>query len=253
MILDAFLHATRDEQISIIGCLDAATAQTLWAELVDYVAGAENQAEVRGLTWHRRRQIFRHLIETEDEAGFCSRKAVARYFGIDESHLREISDEGIACDWPPLDAPKPDIAPEIVTRLLERINPAEHADANQDQELAEALRPEALAAIRAERDRYLYETPDQREARFRAADVEAMRLADAAAAMIMPLKLVSAKQLQVILRARSDDELQALQTAVQRCIDYIEDTSELDEEVNTAELKELRKLIRTHVQKRIHP
>ena len=160
-MLDVFLHADRAAQFSLIEALDPATAQTLWAEVFSYLQGADNLAPVRGLRIHRRRQVFRHLVEVQDETGSSSRKTVAAFFGISEGHLREIEAEGSAGRWPPLEDTKIDVDSEVLVRLVAATDPAE--DTNQDSELAERLTQEALAKVRRERALYEHETRRRNE------------------------------------------------------------------------------------------
>jgi hypothetical protein len=52
----------------------------------------------------RRREIFRALVEAQDKGApvASSRKAVAEQFGIRESQVRHIENEGLEKEWPPL-------------------------------------------------------------------------------------------------------------------------------------------------------
>jgi hypothetical protein len=52
----------------------------------------------------RRKEIFRALVEAQDEnmSVADSRQAICRRFGITERQLREIEREGLNETWPPL-------------------------------------------------------------------------------------------------------------------------------------------------------
>ena len=52
----------------------------------------------------RRREIFLALVEAQDQAMSVpeSRKAVAERFGVSEDEVREIEQEGLDNEWPPL-------------------------------------------------------------------------------------------------------------------------------------------------------
>lgn len=52
----------------------------------------------------RRREIFLALVETQDQdVGVArSRKIVADRFGISESQVKQIEQEGLDHEWPPL-------------------------------------------------------------------------------------------------------------------------------------------------------
>jgi hypothetical protein len=52
----------------------------------------------------RRREIFRALVEAQDQAMPVaqSRKAVAERFGLSEGEVRRIEGEGLEHEWPPL-------------------------------------------------------------------------------------------------------------------------------------------------------
>jgi DNA-directed RNA polymerase sigma subunit (sigma70/sigma32) len=52
----------------------------------------------------RRKEIFLALVETQDRAvGVArSRKIVAERFGISETQVRQIEQEGLDEEWPPL-------------------------------------------------------------------------------------------------------------------------------------------------------
>jgi hypothetical protein len=52
----------------------------------------------------RRREIFRALVEAQDQAvGVAqSRKLIAERFGVSEQEVRDIEREGLEGEWPPL-------------------------------------------------------------------------------------------------------------------------------------------------------
>jgi hypothetical protein len=52
----------------------------------------------------RRREIFRALVDVQDQAvGVArSRKLVAERFGVSEQQVRDIEREGLEGEWPPL-------------------------------------------------------------------------------------------------------------------------------------------------------
>jgi hypothetical protein len=52
----------------------------------------------------RRREIFRALVDAQDQAvGVArSRKLVAERFGVSEQQVRDIEREGLEGEWPPL-------------------------------------------------------------------------------------------------------------------------------------------------------
>jgi len=52
----------------------------------------------------RRREIFQALVEAQDqELGVArSRKVIADRFGLDVSQVRQIEQEGLDHEWPPL-------------------------------------------------------------------------------------------------------------------------------------------------------
>ena len=56
------------------------------------------------LSESRRQEIFRALVEAQDQAMTVSqsRKAISERFGVTESQLREIEEEGLDGQWPPL-------------------------------------------------------------------------------------------------------------------------------------------------------
>lgn len=58
------------------------------------------------LTVQQRKDIFRDLVQTQD-SGITnvpqSRQTVMKHFGITEAQLRQIEDEGLEKEWPPLE------------------------------------------------------------------------------------------------------------------------------------------------------
>ncbi|HXG08444.1 MAG TPA: hypothetical protein VNK04_01515 [Gemmataceae bacterium] len=57
------------------------------------------------LTLQERREIFRALVATQDMGLMSvpqSRQHVTRQFDITEAQLREIEEEGLEKEWPPL-------------------------------------------------------------------------------------------------------------------------------------------------------
>lgn len=60
------------------------------------------------LTVQQRRQIFRDLVDTQDEGSMSVRESeqhVMEKFSISETQLESIIDEGTDKDWPPLNEP----------------------------------------------------------------------------------------------------------------------------------------------------
>ncbi len=57
-----------------------------------------------GLTTARRQEIFRALVEAQDQGMSVpqSKKVIAERFGISEAQLLEIEEEGVDQEWPPL-------------------------------------------------------------------------------------------------------------------------------------------------------
>jgi len=58
------------------------------------------------LTIQQRREIFHTLVTTQDEGSMSvpeSLQHVIKQFDISETQLRQIQDEGIEKEWPPLD------------------------------------------------------------------------------------------------------------------------------------------------------
>jgi hypothetical protein len=58
------------------------------------------------LTVAERREIFLNLVTTQDSGNLSvaeSREQVARNFKITDAQLRQIEEEGLEKEWPPLD------------------------------------------------------------------------------------------------------------------------------------------------------
>ena len=57
------------------------------------------------LTVQQRKEIFRSLVTTQDAGSAVadSIRTVSQQFQITEAQLRQIQDEGIEKEWPPLD------------------------------------------------------------------------------------------------------------------------------------------------------
>jgi hypothetical protein len=58
------------------------------------------------LTIQQRREIFRALVEVQDEGRFSvadSLQHICQEYAITDEQLRQIQDEGIEKEWPPLD------------------------------------------------------------------------------------------------------------------------------------------------------
>ncbi len=65
------------------------------------------------LTVAQRREIFQALVDTQDEMPLKVResyKIVTDKFSITDSQLRQIENEGIDKQWPPLNEPVPSVA-----------------------------------------------------------------------------------------------------------------------------------------------
>jgi hypothetical protein len=60
--------------------------------------------EERALSEAERREVFRALVEAQDQgmAVGQSRLAVAERFGVSEQQVLQIEQEGMAAEWPPL-------------------------------------------------------------------------------------------------------------------------------------------------------
>ncbi|OAI48371.1 hypothetical protein AYO44_07290 [Planctomycetaceae bacterium SCGC AG-212-F19] len=57
------------------------------------------------LTVQQRKEIFENLVATQDTGVLSvaqSRQAVTKRFGITETQLRQIEEEGLEHEWPPL-------------------------------------------------------------------------------------------------------------------------------------------------------
>lgn len=56
------------------------------------------------ITEHRRKEIFRALVDAQDQKlGVSqSRKLIAKRFGMSEGQIRRIEEEGLDRQWPPL-------------------------------------------------------------------------------------------------------------------------------------------------------
>jgi crotonobetainyl-CoA:carnitine CoA-transferase CaiB-like acyl-CoA transferase len=57
------------------------------------------------LTVEQRREIFRELVHTQDVVRNVprSKQLVTKKYGITEAQLKQIEDEGIERQWPPLE------------------------------------------------------------------------------------------------------------------------------------------------------
>jgi hypothetical protein len=58
----------------------------------------------RKLSQDRRKEVFKALVEAQDGKMSIaqSRKEIAQRFGISDRQLRQIEQEGVDGDWPPL-------------------------------------------------------------------------------------------------------------------------------------------------------
>jgi len=66
----------------------------------------DHPMRAKRLTVQERKDIFRALVVAQDSGGISvpeSRAKVTRQFEITESQLRQIEDEGLEKEWPPLD------------------------------------------------------------------------------------------------------------------------------------------------------
>jgi hypothetical protein len=64
----------------------------------------------RRLTTDEKKEIFSHLVATQDALGTNVRKSyemVTVQYSISEEQLRAIEDEGVEHEWPPLSEPVP--------------------------------------------------------------------------------------------------------------------------------------------------
>jgi hypothetical protein len=69
------------------------------------VVREENAVRAKRLTLQQRRDIFRSLVTTQDLGVMPvsqSRQTVMKQFEITDSQLRQIEDEGLEKEWPPL-------------------------------------------------------------------------------------------------------------------------------------------------------
>ena len=60
----------------------------------------------RRLTIQQRKEVFRDLVAVQDQGTLTIRQSaehVAKLHGITESQLRQIEEEGLEKEWPPLD------------------------------------------------------------------------------------------------------------------------------------------------------
>jgi len=58
------------------------------------------------LTIQQRKDIFRQLVTTQDSGTLSvaqSRQAIIKEHGLTDTQLREIEEEGLEKEWPPLD------------------------------------------------------------------------------------------------------------------------------------------------------
>jgi hypothetical protein len=58
------------------------------------------------LTVQQKKEIFMHLVSTQDSGELSvsqSRQAVIKDHGITDAQLRQIEEEGLEKEWPPLD------------------------------------------------------------------------------------------------------------------------------------------------------
>jgi hypothetical protein len=64
----------------------------------------EPGASRAGLSEERRKEIFLALVEAQDSAMKVaqSREKISKQFGVTEKQVREIEQEGIDHEWPPL-------------------------------------------------------------------------------------------------------------------------------------------------------
>jgi hypothetical protein len=65
----------------------------------------ENDMRAKRLTLIQRREIFHSLVTTQDMGLMSvaeSRQHVTKQFEISDSQLRQIEDEGLEKEWPPL-------------------------------------------------------------------------------------------------------------------------------------------------------
>jgi hypothetical protein len=58
------------------------------------------------LTVQQRKEIFHNLVTTQDQGAVSvpeSRQQVTKQFDITDAQLRQIEEEGLETEWPPLD------------------------------------------------------------------------------------------------------------------------------------------------------
>jgi hypothetical protein len=61
---------------------------------------------VKRLNVQERKDIFRHLVNTQDAGALSvsqSRQSVIKEYEITDAQLRQIEEEGLEKEWPPLD------------------------------------------------------------------------------------------------------------------------------------------------------
>jgi transcription elongation GreA/GreB family factor len=61
---------------------------------------------VKRLTVQQRKEIFRALVDSQDSGALSvaeSRQQVTKQYEITDAQLRQIEDEGLEKEWPPLD------------------------------------------------------------------------------------------------------------------------------------------------------
>lgn len=125
----------------------------------------------------------------------------------------------LACNLVHYSALMPDdVSVKVLSRLLEISDPASYSEAAQSLRDRLAVTPKRLAAIRAERDDYGLESPQEREARDNAADAEAVRLKKAAFRKIKPFLNLSASAVETALASCSATKLDDLLASVSRCL-----------------------------------
>jgi hypothetical protein len=66
----------------------------------------ESAMRAKRLTVQQRKEIFHSLVTTQDQGALSvpeSRQQVSKQFDITDAQLRQIEDEGLEKEWPPLD------------------------------------------------------------------------------------------------------------------------------------------------------
>jgi hypothetical protein len=66
----------------------------------------ETAMRAKRLTVQQRKEIFHSLVVTQDQGALTvpqSRQEVTKSFEITDSQLRQIEEEGLEKEWPPLD------------------------------------------------------------------------------------------------------------------------------------------------------